>query len=221
MGKEDWYRNTQWNEDIEAAFRLRLNRSRGPFYKSQYLRIQGWILLSSADAACQRVGIALLNELVREYADQEETLGQRFEALTELGDYYYEKEAWEEAYVHYKNAVSIDPRITISQQHTIIGYIKSAVLSKHDADYPDCHERLLKLEDPLFPYQSYDLGLAGALLYHAMGWSEAAGIYASIALKSLGLTSSIIKGGKPFGEASASNWELLFLQSIFNPLRQS
>jgi tetratricopeptide (TPR) repeat protein len=217
MGKDDWFRNTHWDEEIEAAFRLRLNRSRGPFHKAQYLRIQGWCLLSSADAACQKVGIALLNELVREYADQKETRGERFEALSELGDYYYEREMWIEAYAHYKKAISIDPRSTLAQQHTIIGYIKSAVLSKQNADYPDCLERLQKLEDPIFPYQSYDLGLSGALLFHAMGLTEAAETYASIALKSLGLTSPIIKGGKPFGEASASNWELLFLYSIINP----
>ena len=40
MGREDWYRNTQWNEEIEAAFRERLNRSRQLFQKAA-LRLDG------------------------------------------------------------------------------------------------------------------------------------------------------------------------------------
>jgi tetratricopeptide (TPR) repeat protein len=44
MAREDWYRNTEWTPDIEAAFRARLDRSRGAFHKAQYLRIQAGIL---------------------------------------------------------------------------------------------------------------------------------------------------------------------------------
>ena len=45
MANEDWYRNTHWNDDIEAAFNGRLERSRSQ--KAQYLRIQGSILKDS------------------------------------------------------------------------------------------------------------------------------------------------------------------------------
>ena len=32
MGNDDWYRNKDWDDQIEAAFRARLNRSRGDYY---------------------------------------------------------------------------------------------------------------------------------------------------------------------------------------------
>ena len=38
MGREDWYRNTDWSRETEAAFRGKLSRSRSS--RPQYLRIQ-------------------------------------------------------------------------------------------------------------------------------------------------------------------------------------
>ena len=42
MSADDWYRNSDWDAEIEAAFEARLARSRSQ--KAQYLRIQGSIL---------------------------------------------------------------------------------------------------------------------------------------------------------------------------------
>lgn len=38
MGREYWYRNTEWSAEIEMAFRAKISRSRG--MRPQYLRIQ-------------------------------------------------------------------------------------------------------------------------------------------------------------------------------------
>lgn len=55
MADGDWYRNTKWNADIEAAFNWRLERSRSQ--KAQYLRIQGSILKDThPDIAIQLLG---------------------------------------------------------------------------------------------------------------------------------------------------------------------
>lgn len=40
----DWFRNTAWNDDVEAAFESRLGRARG---KAQYLNIQAYMLLAT------------------------------------------------------------------------------------------------------------------------------------------------------------------------------
>jgi hypothetical protein len=32
MGNNDWYRNKNWDDQIESAFRARLKRSRGDYY---------------------------------------------------------------------------------------------------------------------------------------------------------------------------------------------
>lgn len=54
MSSEDWYRNTNWDADSEAAFRKKLSRARD---KSQYLRIQaGMIANKYPDAALQLLG---------------------------------------------------------------------------------------------------------------------------------------------------------------------
>jgi len=45
MGTEDWYCNTSWDADIEAAFNGKLARTRSQ--KAQYLRIQGSVLKDS------------------------------------------------------------------------------------------------------------------------------------------------------------------------------
>ena len=220
MGREDWYRNTQWDDEIEAAFRARLNRSRGLFHKTQYLRIQGYCLLSSEDAAAQAAGVTLMNELLTDYPDNDDTLVNRFDALSDLGYYYAQRGLWDAVHGYLKKAFEID-RPFVSYQSSVLSlFIKSTVLSKHNEDYARCNQLLVTLEktyEPIFPYEIYAIGLSAAMLYHEMGWIDAAKRYANIALHALGMYSEIEVRGKVFGEASATEQDLRFLTSLVYP----
>ncbi len=218
MGREDWYRNTSWNDEIEVAFRERLNRSRQLFHKAQYLRIQGNILLSSKDTSCQEVGISLMKELLNDYPDNKDVIFSKFEAYVNLGDYYYyTKEKLDLAFECYKNAIAYDESMTTGQRHAVMAYIKTAVFTKHDENYPDCYSRLEKADNHLvFPHEYYELGLSGALLYNAMGRYDAAKDSAAIAIKALDTVSPFKRGDKVYGKAFATEAELVFLTSFVN-----
>ena len=215
MGREDWYRNTEWNEEIEAAFRERLNRSRQLFHKAQYLRIQGYYLLSSKDVVYQKIGISLMNELLNDYPDTKDVIFSKFEAYVNLGDYYYKRGELDLAYGCFKNATRYDKGMTVNQDHAVLAYIKTAVLTKRKEDYPDCDSRLGGVNHtPVFPQEYYELGLSGALLHDAMGRFDAAKASATLALQALDTDSPFKRGDKIYGKAFATEAELLFLTSV-------
>lgn len=85
MSTEDWYRNKIWNSEIENNFETRLKRSRGSYYKAQYLRIQASYLLDSEKTEIQKKGVQLMERMIKDFPNEESSTIFGHE---QLGDYY-------------------------------------------------------------------------------------------------------------------------------------
>ena len=217
MGREDWYRNRVWDAETEAAFRDRLNRSRSLFSKAQYIRIQADYLLDSADPSVQKAGMDLMYEFLNDYPDTEDTLDDKYVAFWQLGNFLFANREWDRAFVHYKKALDLPLSRNQSRHSAIIGYVKSAVKSSRAGEYDNCALLLGKVE-PVFLADYFEVGLAGAMLNDARGDHDAARECASVALRTLGMTSPFRRGEKILGNASAvaTEEDIRFLESILS-----
>lgn len=61
--RDNWYRRTSWTPADQGAFRARLRRSRDPFHRAQYLRIQA---LSLEQAGIVGPAVSLLEQALLE-----------------------------------------------------------------------------------------------------------------------------------------------------------
>ncbi len=93
----DWFRRTSWTPADPAAFMSRLGRSRKPFHKAQYPRIQALHLAREARPPLHGAALALLDLLLRDDPEASQlaaahqqraeclaALDRRIEALEEL-----------------------------------------------------------------------------------------------------------------------------------------
>jgi tetratricopeptide (TPR) repeat protein len=81
MSRDDWFRNTDWNADVEAAFFKKLSRARD---KAQYLRIQASTLRLQHPA----VALKLLSQYFElgEHFDIAQAFADKASAELALGD---------------------------------------------------------------------------------------------------------------------------------------
>jgi hypothetical protein len=99
MSKEDWYRNTDWNDKIEFEFESRLKRSRGNYHKAQYLRIQASYLLNSEINNLQEKGVEFMERVIMDYPEE------KFSTIhgnEQLGDFYLKKDSFEKAEKYFR-----------------------------------------------------------------------------------------------------------------------
>ena len=100
MSKEEWFRNTNWNKEIEEFFELKLKRARSSHSKAQYLRIQASYLLDSSESLNNEKGIELMNRLIEAFP--EETF-HTVCGKEQLADYYLNKHDYQKAEQFYKD----------------------------------------------------------------------------------------------------------------------
>ena len=83
MSDDDWYRSEVWDETTRHAFEARLARSRTPFHRAQYLKIQGATLTATNKPREVEAGSALLESVIADYPDEVMMVANAHSALAD------------------------------------------------------------------------------------------------------------------------------------------
>jgi tetratricopeptide (TPR) repeat protein len=179
MGRDDWWRNTSWNGEIEAAFFSKLARARN---KTWYLRNQARALASS----CPEVALRLLDQYfaLGGDADQAEAHFYRARAHAALGNMEAAVVAFE-AVLARENAV---PSVRTWAFHELPVLIATERMRER---YDRAIQVLIQGKDWLtFPIQRYQWHGALALILHEQGQTLEAENEAKQALEAAVMTHS-------------------------------
>ncbi|WP_067139607.1 hypothetical protein [Oceanivirga salmonicida] len=217
MNKENWYRNTIWNEEIEKEFENRLKRSRGNYNKSQYLRIQATYLLSSSNEIFEKKGIELMERVINFYSDEFDSIT----AKEQLGDFYFSK----------KDFVNAEYYFRIVTEYY---YTKTRSGTSGLADLKLCELILLTNQKDKFK-EAYKMGIEKfdreylsfdnekfyynnlmANLCYAMNRKNEASKFASIALELSKITRPKFSRHKMLGLVNATEEQIEKLKMILN-----
>ncbi len=176
LKRHEWFRNTSWNSETEAAFFKKLARARD---KSQYLRIQACTL---ADR-CPEVALRLL--------DQYFATGKHFgvaQAHVDRATAYRCLNQLEAAIVAYEAALDVDPTLSTQAYVELPFLIATERLSQH---YDRAISLLEAHEDrPAWPLERFRWSCALALIRAERGDHRAAQEAARRALAALSETQS-------------------------------
>jgi tetratricopeptide (TPR) repeat protein len=177
--RDTWWRNTSWNEEIEAAFFGKLARARN---KVRYLRNQGRFLASS----CPEVALRLLAQYFALGADSSEAEAHFYRARAHVA--LRDMDAAATAYEAVLAREEAFPNFRTWAFHELPVLIATERMS---ARYDRAIEVLMKHKEWLtFPVQSYQYHGALALILHAQGRTVEAENEAKQALEAAQLTHS-------------------------------
>lgn len=182
MGRNDWYRNEDWNTEIESAFRSKLSRSRT--MRPQYLRIQ-------ASYLTRRFPRAAL-DLIEEYFETGDkwdvpnafcARAEAYLALDKLDDViaaYKLALEWEESHPRHISTARINfPRLVAEQR----------ISNEYDCAL-DILATRFKPMDHQFPSTRYLWNGSNALIAHDLGHLDEAREFAERALCAAAQTES-------------------------------
>jgi tetratricopeptide (TPR) repeat protein len=171
MGRHDWYRNLDWNPEIETQFFEKLRRARD---KSQYLRIQACLLTKSKPETA-------LDLLERYFAlgvhfDRAQAYVDQAEAFLSLGEI-------ERALISYEHALAREKEYPnlLTQAYVELPLLVAMMERRERYDLateiPDNSR-----SRPMFPAERFKWHAAHALISVARGDDGAAARYAAAAL---------------------------------------
>jgi tetratricopeptide (TPR) repeat protein len=158
MAAEDWYRNKEWNAQIEAAFFAKLRRARR---KEQYLRIQACILAPSHP----EVALRLLDDYfkLKDDFDHAQAYVDRAKAYLALGE-------TDEAIEAYEAALKREEEFPTLQTQAYLDLPFLVVTMRIERRYQQCLDLLLKYQSrPIFPVDRFRWHASVALLLKTKG----------------------------------------------------
>lgn len=198
MSREDWYRNKEWDSDIESAFFAKLKRARD---KGQYLRIQACTLANTNP----EVALRLLDEyfLLPARHDQSQAYVDRATSYLALGDL-------EQAISAYESALTREAELpkSLTQAYINLPYL---IVSRELTEHYDRARKLLEdhVQRLMFPVDYFKWNACHALLAKAKGYVSEASRYASAALDAAKKTPSGFQYHATIGLVSHEHSEVL------------
>jgi tetratricopeptide (TPR) repeat protein len=219
MGAEDWYRNETWNAEIEEAFEAKLKRSRGAYYKAQYLRIQATYLFKSEYENIQNVGVTLIQRMINDYPTEESSTVFGHE---QLGDYYFRKSDYQNAVRFYDFVNDCYKKDHKYRNNTswiadlkLVDVILTANLQdRFEEAYKICKN--YRIADITMNSDKYYCLELSALICNVLGRKEEAKEYAKKALKMSKVTEPQFRYHKNVGLVNASTEQLTIMKQIAN-----
>jgi tetratricopeptide (TPR) repeat protein len=171
VARHDWYRNSNWNADIESDFCQRLRRARD---KSQYLRIQAFHLADSHP----QVALGLLDQYfaLGDLVDKAQAHVDRARAFIALDDIDAAFSSYEEALTRerelpsWKTQAYLDYACLVINQRATSLYVRAM-------EVLDAHR-----ERPMFPMDRYRANGARAILLQELGRIDEARSFADLAM---------------------------------------
>lgn len=171
MARDDWFRNTDWNAEIEAAFFSKLRRARD---KKQYLRIQA----STIAGLKPVVALRLLDEYfaLGDHFDHAQALADRASAYVALGDIEHAIAALEAALAREKQY----PRL-LTNAYLYLPFLIAthSIESRYNQALELLQQHRLRLT---FPVDYFRWHTAYALIFSAQGQAASAREHARQAL---------------------------------------
>jgi len=216
MGQHDWYRNTTWDKEIEAAFEARWNRSRSECSKIQYLRIQAGILLRSKKKKDQLVGVALMERLFAMFpaSDMEVVFGRE-----QLGEYYQSIGGKEQAMKLFATVAKETKKQGTRSGTSGIADLKLAELLFQDGKKKSLEEAYRIIST--FPYDEISFNSAqfqfaelAALICEKLKNFDEAKQYAKMALDLAEIKEPQFRYHKDVGLVKATNKQLKYLKAL-------
>lgn len=188
MARDDWFRSTTWNDQIEAAFNSKLERARK---KDQYLRIQAHTLIETHPEVTLH--------LIERYFNQEcrffdaSALDDRAKALARLG-------RLDEAYGAYESALKVESEFPGHKTTAFVDYPFLVATERAKQKYQTALEVLShRAKDLAFPINKFRWNVAQALIFRDLGQLEESRGYAKAALEASALRHSEFQKHRSLG----------------------